>query len=323
MKILLGIVAILCTMISCQKEESLTEIENESISSKVQMGCATSEILKQQLKDNPKLAQDLLKIEEFTNKQINLKSAKLASIGQIVIPVVVNVLYQNQLENISMERIQAEINGLNEDFNAQNTDLWKVPQAFKSVTANVGIKFVLDQVQRKQSDVKWSSSSPNDMKYDSFGGISAISTKTKLNIWICKFNGPENAYALYPTFAGSFNDGIVIQPYAFGTRLFSNATRTLTHEVGHWMNLKHLWGDDDNVKCGDDFVADTPPTERQYVGFSLLPRYTNCGGRRQLQMNMNFMDYAGPYGQYMFSNGQKARMLAIFAPGGSRPGFVQ
>jgi len=134
-------------LFSCQNEES-SNIDSNSAKSAVRQ-CASQEVLERQLQEDPTLALRMNKIEQFTeNYSLNKANYKLVN-GKIQIPVVVNVLYRTAAENISLTQIQSQIDVLNQDFNALNSDYNQVPALFSGVKANVGISFVLDQVIRK------------------------------------------------------------------------------------------------------------------------------------------------------------------------------
>ena len=110
-------------------------------------------------------------------------------------------------------------------------------------------------------------------------------------------------------------DGVVILYSAFGYNSPAvpfNLGRTATHEVGHWLNLRHIWGD---ASCGNDLIADTPTQQTANYGCPAFPHATcsNAG-----DMSMNYMDYTDDACMYMFSTGQKARSQSLFAAGGAR-----
>ncbi|WP_246186411.1 M43 family zinc metalloprotease [Phnomibacter ginsenosidimutans] len=96
-----------------------------------------------------------------------------------------------------------------------------------------------------------------------------------------------------------------------------NLGRTATHEVGHWANLRHIWGD---ATCGNDQVGDTPPHNTANYGCPAQGHKSTCTGTPN-ELWMNYMDYTDDRCMYMFSTGQKDRMLAVFAAGGPRAGF--
>lgn len=303
-------------LVSCNNEDAVNT--STPTSELEHRGCASHEILEEQLKANPGLAIKMNEIESFTENAI--KSGRLVN-GKIVIPVVVNVLYKSAAENISLAQIQSQIDILNNDFNAQNSDFNQVPTLFSGVKANVGISFELDQVIRK-STTKTSWGTRDAMKKSKQGGLNPTSPTTKLNIWVCTIGGGILGYAQFPG-GSSATDGVVIDSRYFGntgTATYPfNLGRTATHEVGHWMNLRHIWGD---TTCGNDLVADTPVHNTANYGVPAYPHYSTCTGN-PVEMTMNYMDYTDDRGMYMFSEGQKSRMLAIFNSGGPRNSFAQ
>ncbi|TRX35139.1 zinc metalloprotease [Flavobacterium sp. ZT3R18] len=304
-----------CLMLfSCQNEQN--ESTNEPATAATQRKCASQDVLEAQLKADPTLAIRMNEIEAFTQKAMLTK--RLVN-GKIEIPVVVNVLYRTTAENISATQIQSQIDVLNKDFNALNSDYNSVPALFSGVKANVGITFVLDQVVRK-STTKTSWGTNDAMKKTSSGGLAPISPTTKLNLWVCTIGGGILGYAQFPG-GSSATDGVAIDSKYVGLSGTANAPynlgRTATHEVGHWMNLRHIWGD---ANCGSDLVSDTPTHNTSNFGVPAYPHYSTCTGT-PVEMTMNYMDYTDDRGMYMFSTGQKSRMSAIFLSGGSRASF--
>lgn len=318
-KILLSAVSLLL-LISCSNDEtsSSTNLSTTTSGHEHHRGCASHEVLEQQLRENPELAAKMQEIERFTQNAIT--NGRLVN-GKIEIPVVVNVLYRTAAENISLTQIQSQIDVLNKDFNALNSDFNQVPTTFSGVKANVGISFVLDAVYRK-STTKKSWGTNDAMKKSTQGGMNPTSPTTKLNLWVCTIGGGILGYAQFPG-GSSATDGVVIDSRYFGTTGTATAPfnkgRTATHEVGHWMNLRHIWGD---ATCGNDLVSDTPTHNAANYGMPAFPHYSTCTGT-PIEMTMNYMDYTDDAGMYMFSDGQKSRMLAIFASGGSRFSFAQ
>ena len=315
-KILLS-VALVAMMVSCNNEET-NPVEDANAAMVTERQCASDDVLQEQMRQDPGLAQRMTDIENFT--EMALKTGRLVN-GQIEIPVVVNVLYSSSAENISLAQIQSQIDVLNQDFNGQNTDFNQVPTTFSGVKANVGISFVLETVNRK-STRKTSWGTRDTMKNAKRGGIDATSPDTKLNLWVCTIGGGILGYAQFPGGSPS-TDGVVIDSRYFGTTGTAtypfNKGRTATHEVGHWLNLRHIWGD---TTCGNDQVNDTPSHNTANYGCPSYPHYSTCSGS-PIEMTMNYMDYTDDACMYMFSNGQKDRMLATFAPGGPRSSFAQ
>nr|WP_314838644.1 zinc metalloprotease [uncultured Flavobacterium sp.] len=301
-------------LFSCQNDT--TETNAPEASAVLKRGCASQEVLEAQMKADPSLALRMNKIEEFTKNAMT--NGRLVN-GKIEIPVVVNVLYRTAAENISLAQIQSQIDVLNADFNATNSDFSSTPALFSGVAANVGITFVLETVNRK-STTKTSWGTRDAMKKTKQGGLDPTSPTTKLNMWVCTIGGGILGYAQFPGGA-SATDGVVMDTKYFGLSGSGsypyNLGRTATHEVGHWMNLRHIWGD---ATCGSDLVSDTPTHNDANYGVPAYPHYSTCTGT-PVEMTMNYMDYTDDRGMYMFSNGQKSRMAAIFVAGGARASF--
>ena len=318
MKKLLLSVSIALLLFSCQKDDSTVTDEQSTTSTTTLRGCASHEVLEAQLRENPELASKMADIERQTQNAI--ATGRLVN-GKIEIPVVVNVLYRTAAENISLAQIQSQIDVLNKDFTASNSDYNQVPALFSGVKANVDITFVLDQVIRK-STTKSSWGTRDAMKKAKQGGINPTSPTTKLNLWVCTIGGGILGYAQFPG-GSSATDGVVCDSKYVGVTSNSSSSypynlgRTATHEVGHWMNLRHIWGD---ATCGTDSVSDTPVHNTANYGVPVYPHYSTCAGA-PVEMTMNYMDYTDDRGMYMFSLGQKSRMDAIFAVGGVRASF--
>jgi len=295
--------------------------------------CASMKVLADKLRENPGLAKRMEAIEAHTQRFIqNQKAATgkgkpgtgdgggTTTTGEttITIPVYVNVLYNTSEQNISDAQIKSQIDVLNADFTAANKDLSLTPDLFKSTTSNLNIKFTLVNVIRKYSTKpRWGTT--DAMKSSQKGGIDPTNPETSLNIWVCNIGGGILGYAQFP--GGSLStDGIVVGPQYFGNTGYVAAPfdkgRTATHEIGHWLNLRHIWGDGG---CGvDDFVADTPGSDSPNYGCPTFPT-VKCNNTN---MTMNYMDYTDDACMYMFTQGQKDRSRAIFAEGGPRSSFV-
>lgn len=270
---------------------------------------------------DPSLRDRIRQIEDFTQRKIASGEALRVNAQNVIeIPVVVHVLYNKPEENISDAQIKSQIDVLNEDYNLKNPDNRLVPSLFADRKADVGLKFVLAQiVRRATSKQSWS---PNDaMKFTSRDGSDAIDPVHYLNMWSCNLGKSLLGYAQFPggkpatdgvviLYSAVGRTGTLIQKYDLG--------RTATHEVGHWLNLRHIWGD---ATCGNDFVDDTPLHTTANFGCPEFPHHNSCSDHA-VEMTMNYMDYTDDACMYMFSNGQKARMLAVFANGGPRADFI-
>ncbi len=279
------------------------------------------EVLEAQMKADPTLEFRMQQYEAAVQKNIaQIADARLVN-GVIEIPVVVNVLYRTTAENVSLTQIQSQIDVLNEDLNATNADYSLVPSTFSGVKASIGIRFVLDAVVRK-STTKTSWSTNDDVKKTSKGGLDPTLPTTKLNLWVCTLGNGILGYAQFPG-GSSTTDGVVILNTAFGrsgtVKAPYNKGRTATHEVGHWLNLRHIWGD---ATCGSDLVSDTPTHNTANYGCPTAGHKSTCTGT-PIEMTMNYMDYTDDACMYMFSAGQKSRVLATFATGGPRNSFAK
>ena len=207
---------------------------------------------------------------------------------------------------------------LNEDFGGYNSDHTKVPPFFKGVKAGeTNIRFQLATRDpsgaattgiRRISTTVTSWSTNNAIKYTSMGGDNAWPAASYLNIWVGNLGSGLLGYAQFPGGAAA-TDGVVILYSAFGrvSPISSyNYGRTATHEIGHWLNLRHITGD---ASCGNDQVADTPPQTTLNFGCPSCHAFT-CSNQPTGDMFMNYMDYTDDKCMYMFSAGQDARMTA-------------
>lgn len=232
-------------------------------------------------------------------------------LGTINIPVVVHVVMPNP-SVVTDSQINAQIAVLNDDFSASNNDVNQVPSEFSGLVADSEIQFTLVKTNRVANPTSaWGT---NDaVKYAS----PVESPSTQLNIWICNISGGILGYAQFPG-GPSATDGVVLLYSSLpgGSAAPYNEGRTATHEVGHYLNLRHIWGDG---RCNrDDFVADTPKSDAPNYSCPSYPT-VNC---RSNDMTMNYMDYTNDECMYMFSEGQKERMRAVFAAGGPRDSFI-
>jgi len=249
----------------------------------------------------------------------------------ITIPVVVHVVYNNIAENISEAQIISQITSLNEDFAKSNKDFSKVPSVFAKLAANTSIRFELAKtdpmgksttgiVRKKTTRMMWTDD--DKIKYLANGGSTTWDARSYLNIWVCNTVPGLTGYATFPG-SDKAIDGIVIRYDAFGTIGKVNAPfnlgRTLTHEVGHWMGLKHLWGDQ---QCGDDGIEDTPKQRSGNSGTPVFPKTTACNNTAEGEMFMNFMDFTNDASMGMFTDGQKTAMRVQFEINGKRSSFL-
>lgn len=249
----------------------------------------------------------------------------------IVIPVVIHVLYNNNTQNISDAQVLSQINALNADYRRLNIDAEKTPISFQNVAADTRIVFCLAKVdpngrytpgiiRKYTKEAFWLSD--DEMKFSSKGGDDAWDAKKYLNIWVCNLFGRTLGYSVLPG-GPADKDGVVIQYNVFGTTGTLNAEfnkgRTAVHEIGHWLGLKHLWGDG---HCGDDGVSDTPPQETNNSYCPTFPHTSLCSVNAYGDMFMNYMDFTDDACMNMFTAGQKSEMRSQFASGNPRNSFL-
>ncbi len=249
----------------------------------------------------------------------------------IVIPVVVHVLYNNSEQNISDQQVLSQIDALNKDYRRLNADTANTPAPFRNVAADTRIVFCLAKVDPEGKYTtgiihKYTKeaifSADDKMKFSSSGGDDAWDATKYLNLWVCNLSGHTLGYAVLPG-SPAERDGVVIKYNVFGItgRLVSpyNKGRTATHEIGHWLGLRHLWGDAD---CGDDGIADTPSQQTSNDFCPTFPHASSCSINGFGDMFMNFMDFTDDACMNLFTKGQKAEMRSLFAKGNLRNSFL-
>ena len=273
-----------------------------------------------------KYAAEAERIEQHTAQWAPIVAQQRAANQNAVvtIPVVFHVVYRTATENISAEQIQSQLDVLNDDFRRLNSDVDDIwPQA-----ADTEIEFCLasfdpqgnptDGILRVPTTV--SEFGTNDaVKSASSGGSDAWPYNEYLNFWVCNIGGGILGYAQFPGGSAS-TDGVVCGYQYTGTTGTATAPfdlgRTATHEVGHWLNLRHIWGDGG---CGaSDFVDDTPDSDGPNYGCALGNVACNT-----TDMVQNYMDYSDDACMNLFTQGQTDRMLALFQPGGFRAGLLE
>jgi hypothetical protein len=251
---------------------------------------------------------------------------KTQRVGVTRIPVVVHVIFNTQAQNITQAQIDSQIAVLNQDFRMTNLDIGQVPTPFQGVTADARIEFFLatvdpagaptNGVERIQTTRSSFDQAGNPIKFAASGGADAWPADTYLNIWVAPaLTDGDRALLGYAQFPGgpAATDGVVIIHDAFGTTGTAaapfNFGRTATHEIGHWLNLFHIWGDDGTGCGGSDEVDDTPNQADENYGCPNFPS-VSCNNGPNGDMFMNYMDYTDDACMFMFTPGQVTRMHA-------------
>lgn len=317
-KYYLSSLLMLLLLIGCEKKNEQQDLIEDKTIEQVGRSCKTYEVFMEQLKTDPSLQRRMDDIERFTQRYMEDPAAyRLLADGTLELPVVINVLYNKPEENISDKQIKSQIDVLNEDFAATNKDLFSTSTYNSVKSGNIQISFVIEKVVRKYTTVPVFSTN-NAMKFGNRGGIDATDPDKTLNVWVCNMGGGILGYAQFPG-GNKATDGVVLTTRAFGRGnnydLYEDYDkgRTATHEVGHYFNLSHIWGD---RKCGDDHVGDTPLHATYNFGCPPANKISTCDG--SIEMTMNYMDYTDDACMYMFTQGQALRMQATYAVGGPR-----
>ncbi|MDA0181142.1 zinc metalloprotease [Solirubrobacter phytolaccae] len=225
----------------------------------------------------------------------------------VTLQTVVHVVYRTDEENLSDAQIASQIDVLNRDFRARNEDRAQVPEPWAPLVADALVEFELVEVTRTKTD---------ETSFGADDSVKALvpAQPDRLNVWVCTLGGGLLGYAQFPG-GPAETDGVVVLNRAFGTVGTAEAPfdggRTAVHEVGHWLGLRHIWGDINDC-TGDDFVADTPPAQQANTGTPEWPHIT-CDNGPNGDMFMNYMDYVDDVAMFMFTAGQAARMSATLS----------
>ena len=293
-----------------------------------QQRCSMEEYVNRQMSEDISLKDKLEQVDVFTRERTNstISAQRITGMPEtITIPVVFHVLYHTPRENVDKTILDRLIAALNRDFNKRNSDTSNIPSVFKPYAGAMGFEFkvaTMDPQGRGTTGilkkytpmVYWMSD--DKMKFSESYGDDAWDSKSYLNIWICNMKDVMG----YSTFPGMdpLKDGVVLSVEdifkARGTTPKINDLRTIVHEVGHWVSLYHIWGED---YCGDDKVDDTPKQASYTPGCPTSSRVT-CGNGPTGDMYMNFMDFTNDVCMNMFTVGQRKRARTVFETGGPR-----
>lgn len=299
-----------------------------------QRTCNTMNVHQRLLQSDPQYAVQRAALEQQTQAYA-AHQPNGAQRSVITIPVVVHVVYSDAAGNISDAQIRSQIARLNLDYHKLNADTASVPAAWTGLVADCNIQFCLAQrdpqglptngIVRKQTTVaSWLDD--DKVKYSAQGGDDAWPAASYLNIWVCDLGQSLLGYSQFPG-GPAATDGCVILNTAFGDHTGTvqspfDIGRTVTHEVGHWLNLYHTWGDDNGACSGSDLVADTPNEADANYGAPAYPLLDNCSATAPGVMFMNYMDYSDDTALYMFTLGQNTRIQANFANSGGHASIL-
>ncbi|MCE3227648.1 MAG: hypothetical protein K0S32_2199 [Bacteroidetes bacterium] len=253
----------------------------------------------------------------------------------------VNTIGATSGGNLNAAQIQDQINILNEDYNGLNPDTANIPTVFKPYLGKFQFNFCLavvnptggimaepgiDRVNRQTAGF---TAPPWNTTYitNTIKPATIWNTSKYMNMWVCSISGGILGYATWPaqgttglsgipTPSGTAtSDGLVMLNTAFGSIGTAvsgapyNLGRTAVHEIGHWLGLRHIWGD---ATCGNDFCNDTPPAQTSNFNCPTHPyKLGTCAGNTTGEMTMNYMDYTNDACMYMFTADQKNRAQLV------------
>jgi hypothetical protein len=284
----------------------------------IRRSCGVMQVHERLAEQIPEYRARIASIEDRTRARV--ASGLLRMAVDITIPVVVHVVFNSAAQSISDEQIKSQIDALNRDYGGKNTDKAGIPDIWKGMFASPGIKFALatkdingnptSGITRTRTNIA-GFSTDDKVKAVATGGADPWPAERYLNIWVCPLSGGLLGYAQFPA-GPPATDGVVILHSAFGTagtaRAPFNVGRTATHEVGHYLNLRHIWGDTEDCS-GSDLVDDTPGQQLPNYGTPAFP-HISCSNGPNGDMFMNYMDYVDDAAMFMFTPGQVARMHA-------------
>lgn len=329
------------------KKYESEKVEETSPEVPIKRTCGVMEVDRRLMAESESYARNR---EQIENMALAYKRGlrEVSRTGTVHIPVVVHVVWNTEEQNISDAQIHSQIDVLNKDFRKLNSDASQVPSPWKGLTADLQIEFFLATKDpdgnptsgiTRTKTTKTSFGTDDRVKSKATGGEDAWPSDRYLNIWVCRLGNNLLGYAQFPG-GPAETDGVVILHTGFGTTGTAAAPfdkgRTATHEIGHWLNLKHIWGDDDwlppEKQCsGSDEVDDTPNQalpnfgDAERVGSSIVykcPQFPHitCDNGPDGDMFVNYMDYVYDKCMFMFTEGQATRVNACLE--GPRSSFL-
>lgn len=296
--------------------------------------CATMHVHRRIAAVSPEYRRTRRELELETRQFIARYAHDNLRTGVVRIPVVVHVVWNTAAQNISDAQINSQLTVLNADFRRTNADAGSVPAVFAGVAADFRIEFALavrdpncsattgiTHTNTAITGFTAITASDERMKSAAAGGHDPWDVTKYLNIWIVNYTDGTLGYGTFPTMPAGIQ-GLVCDYRAFGTvgAAAANAPyhlgRTATHEVGHWLNLLHIWGDDNaspaGICSGSDECADTPNQGTENYTPPAFP-HVSCGNGPNGDMFMDYMDYTDDVGMFMFTQDQATRANATLS----------
>ena len=279
--------------------------------------------------------------EQWMQQRINDNKLRTFKVGRIeantyTIPVVVHVIHNGEAvgsgTNIPDAQIISQIQVINDDYKRLNADRTNTPTEFQPIAGSIDIQFVLAKQDPEGivtngitrtigTKTAWTINDNVEFK-----ALSYWPAENYLNIWVINLTGTLIGFAQLPVSSqlqgledssnDRLTDGVAIDYQAFGSAADGsfnleaafNKGRTTTHEVGHFLGLRHIWGDGSN--CDTDYIDDTPPQSASTASSVVCPTHpqTSCGGHKMFQ---NYMDYTADACMNIFTQGQIGRMVVV------------
>lgn len=283
------------------------------------------------LRRNPQWIKDLSKFEELTQMYIANRKENPDPKAVITIPIVFHIVWNLSQEFVSDAQVFSQMEVLNENFIRAAADTVNTPPPFAAIAGNPNIQFCLAQqdpwgnpttgIERRQTTV--SSFGFNDaVKFYNQGGMDIWDPTRYFNVWVCNTGGV--CWGEFPTGTVSNTYGAVMHYALFGSQFTQYGTfpnisayfdrgEIMCHEVGHCLNLRHIWGDDGTSCTGSDTCADTPNQQGPSSFCPAYPLYDSCTTSGPGIMFQNFMDYSDDDCYNLFTQGQNMRMQAVLS----------
>lgn len=296
---------------------------------KARFVCDTMEAHRRLASVDPEYRRRRREIERETREFIDRYADENLFTSVVRIPVVVHVVWNTAAQNVSDAQVNSQITALNQVFRLTNADATNIPAAFAGVAADTRIEFALAVrdpdcgptsgiTRTNTATTSFSAATLDNVKSAATGGADPWPSDRYLNIWVCNISGTLKGRATFPGGAAAL-DGFAVDYDVFGVGGGTVAPfqlgRIAAHELGHWLNLLHIWADDQSETNNCSFSDECGDTPNQAVSNSGTPAFphVSCGNGPNGDMFMNHMDYTDDAVRIMFTQDQALRMAATLA----------
>ncbi|WP_336514224.1 M43 family zinc metalloprotease [Pollutibacter soli] len=288
--------------------------------------CATMPYLEKQFSQSPALKERFIRQREELNEKLrrekNNRLREMRVNTVITIPVVFHVVLPNP-NLVTTAQLLHQLDSLNKDFSGTNGSAANIPSWFSPLKGSTDFQFCLAQkdprgeetngIHRVTTTVQEFGVN-NGVKLTSQGGTDAWNTEKYLNIWVTALSDGIIGFGTFPESTDPEFQGVVIDYRSLpnGSYAEYNRGKTLTHEMGHYFGIYHIWGDDDGECTGTDYIDDTPNQADATEGCKTGKVTDSCSGPGNGIMYQNFMDYSYDRCLMMFTSDQVSRMHQVF-----------